>query len=94
MIAREGEISVLMAAVGMGYSKLGDRCLSMSWGSAERRAGIQGNDREARILEAAEIAVDAGVDSNLQNSAGMAARDFARSRRYDEVVALLGIVGR
>jgi hypothetical protein len=89
VIAEEGEISVLMAAVGMGY-----RRLRMSWGSVERRAGIQGNDREARILEAAEIAVDAGVDSNIQNSAGMAARDFARSRRYDEVVAFLDIVGR
>ena len=78
-----------MAAVGMGY-----RRLRMSWGSAERRAGIEGNDREARILEAAEIAVDAGVDSNLQNLAWMAARDFARSRRYEEVFAFLDIVGR
>jgi uncharacterized protein len=89
VIAEEGEISVLMAAVGMGY-----RRLRMSWGSVERRAGIEGNDREARILEAVEIAVAAGVDSNIQNSAGMAARDFARSRRYEEVTAFLDIVGR
>ena len=89
VIAEEGEITVLMAAVGMGY-----RRLRMSWGSTERRAGIEGNDREARILEAAEIAVAAGVDSNIQNSAGMAARDFARSRRYEEVFAFLDIVGR
>lgn len=89
VIAEEGDVSVLMAAVGMGY-----RRLRMSWGSAERRAGIQGNDREARILEAAEIAVAAGVDSNIQDAAGMAARDFARSRRYDDVVAFLDIVGR
>jgi ankyrin repeat protein len=89
VIAEEGGISVLMAAVGMGY-----RRLRMSWGSVERRAGIQGNDLEARILEAAEIAVWAGVDSNIQDAAGVAARDFARSRRYDEVVAFLDIVGR
>ena len=89
VIAREGDVSVLMAAVGMGY-----RRLRMSWGSAERRAGIEGNDREARILEAAEIAVAAGVDSNIQDAAGMAARDFARSRRYEEVFAFLDIVGR
>ena len=89
VIAEEGEISVLMAAVGMGY-----RRLRMSWGSVERRAGIQGNVLEARILEAAEIAVWAGVDSNIQDAVGMAARDFARSRRYDEVVAFLDIVGR
>lgn len=89
VIAEEGDVSVLMAAVGMGY-----RRLRMSWGSAERRAGIEGNDREARILEAAEIAVAAGVDSNIQDAAGMAARDFARSRRYDKVVAFLDIVGR
>ena len=89
VIAREGDVSVLMAAVGMGY-----RRLRMSWGSAERRAGIEGNDREARILEAAEVAVAAGVDSNIQDAAGMAARDFARSRRYEEVFAFLDIVGR
>jgi len=89
VIAREGDVSVLMAAVGMGY-----RRLRMSWGSTERRAGIEGNDREARILEAAEIAVAAGVDSNIQNAAGLAARDFARSRRYEEVTAFLDIVGR
>ena len=89
VIAKEGDVSVLMAAVGMGY-----RRLRISWGSAERRAGIEGNDREARILEAAEIAVAAGVDSNIENAAGMAARDFARSRRYEEVFAFLDIVGR
>ena len=89
VIAKEGDVSVLMAAVGMGY-----RRLRMSWGSIERRAGIEGNDREARILEAAEIAVAAGVDSNIQDAAGMAARDFARSRRYEEVFAFLDIVGR
>ena len=89
MIAKEGDVSVLMAAVGMGY-----RRLRMSWGSAERRAGIEGNNREARILKAVEIAVAAGVDSNIQNAAGMAARDFAKSRRYEEVFAFLDIVGR
>jgi ankyrin repeat protein len=89
VIAEEGNISVLMAAVGMGY-----RRLRMSWGSVERRAGILGNDREARILQAVQVAVNAGVDSNLQNAAGVAARDFARSRRYEEVTAFLDIVGR
>lgn len=89
VIAEEGGISVLMAAVGMGY-----RRLRMSWGSPVRRAGIEGSDREARILEAVEIAVAAGIDSNLQNAQGLAARDFARSRRYEEVFAFLDIVGR
>ena len=89
VIAEEGEISILMAAVGMGY-----RRLRMSWGSPERRAGIEGSNREARILEAVEIAVATGVDSNLQDAAGMAARDFAKSRRYEEVFAFLDIVGR
>ncbi|MBT6059136.1 MAG: hypothetical protein HOG51_13950, partial [Gammaproteobacteria bacterium] len=56
--------------------------------------GIVGSNREARILEAAEIAVEAGVDSNIQNAVGLAARDFARSRRYEEVTAFLDIVGR
>ncbi|MEX0963517.1 MAG: ankyrin repeat domain-containing protein [Pseudohongiellaceae bacterium] len=89
VIAEEGEISVLMAAVGMGY-----RRLRMSWGSAQRRAGLEGNDTEARILEAVEIAVATGIDSNLQDAEGVTARDFARARRYEEVFAFLDIVGR
>ena len=60
-IAREGEISLLMAAVGMGHRRLG-----MSWGNADRRAGRLDQDRESFIYEAANIAVKAGVDVNLK----------------------------
>lgn len=83
-MAEEGEISVLMAAVGMG-----NRRLRLSWGTPERRAGQLGRDQEARILEAARIAVQAGVAINLQDAEGQSALDFARARRYESVVAFL-----
>jgi len=87
-IAEEGEISLLMAAVGMGH-----RRLRMSWGTPERRAGITGRDREATILEACRLAVEAGVDVNLRDAEGQSALDFARARRYQSVVEYLEGIG-
>lgn len=87
-IAREGEVSLLMAAVGMGH-----RRLRMSWGNADRRAGRIDQDRETFIYAAANIAVKAGVDLNLKNAANETALDFAKARRYESVVALLRYAG-
>ena len=86
-IADEGEISVLMAATGMGH-----RRLRMSWGTPERRAG-QLQDQQTLMLDAVRTAVEAGVDLNLRNAEGETALDFARARRYDGVVAYLEGVG-
>lgn len=83
-IAEEGEISLLMAAVGMGHSRLRN-----SWGNPDRRAGRVGQDRESFILDASRIALQAGVDLNLKNASSQTALGFARSRRYDSVVSLL-----
>jgi ankyrin repeat protein len=87
-IADEGEISILMAAVGMGH-----RRLRMSWGTLERRAGQIGRDREALILEAAQVAVLAGVDVNLKDATGQSALDFARARRYERIASFLEQAG-
>lgn len=83
-IADEGEISILMAAVGMGH-----RRLRLSWGSADRRAGITGADREALVLETVKVAVASGVDINLKDASGKSALAFARDRRYESVVDYL-----
>jgi len=87
-LAEEGEISLLMAAVGMG-----NRRLRLSWGTPERRAGQVNRDQEALILQACQIAVLAGVDPGLQDASGQSALDFARARRYGSVVAFLERVG-
>ncbi len=87
-IQDEGEISLLMAAIGMGH-----RRLRISWGTPERRAGQLGRDREMFILQSAEIAVQAGVDLNLKNAEGQSALDFAKSRRYESVVKFLLAAG-
>lgn len=87
-IAEEGEISLLMAAVGMGH-----RRLRVSWGSPERRAGQLGVNREVFIRDAVELAVDAGVDLNLKNADDQSALDYAKARRYQSVVSLLQNAG-
>jgi ankyrin repeat protein len=87
-IAQEGDISLLMAAVGMGH-----RRLRVSWGNADRRAGRLGRSREEFILDAATIAVQAGVDINLQDASSQTALAFAKARRYDSVVAFLLAAG-
>lgn len=85
-IVEEGEISILMAAAGMGHSRL-----RLSWWMPERRAGQLARSREDFILEAVSIAALAGVDPNLQDAEGMTVLDFAREQRrgYDAVVAFL-----
>ncbi|MCG8413483.1 MAG: ankyrin repeat domain-containing protein [Pseudomonadales bacterium] len=87
-IVDEGEISLLMAAVGMGH-----RRLRISWWTPERRAGQLQKSREDFILEAATIAVQAGVDTSLHNAEGQTALAFARERRYQSVVSFLESVG-
>ncbi len=87
-IVDEGEISLLMAAVGMGH-----RRLRVSWWTPERRAGQLQKDREGFVLEAATIALQAGVDSGLRNADGQTALAFARERRYQSVVGLLETTG-
>ncbi len=86
--ADEGEISLLMAAVGMGH-----RRLRMSWGTPERRGG-QLQDQQSLMLDAATLAVRAGVDPSLTDSDGNTALDHARARRYERVVAYLELIER
>jgi uncharacterized protein len=87
-MADEGEISILMAAVGMGH-----RRLRLSWASPQRRAGITGADRESLVLETAKVAVASGVDLNRQDASGKSALAFARDRRYESVVDYLLATG-
>jgi len=87
-IADEGEISILMAAVGMG-----NRRLRLSWGTPERRGGQVGRDQQALTLEAVQLAVQAGVDINRRDANGQSALDFARDRDYGTVVTFLELMG-
>ncbi len=87
-IQEEGEISLLMAAVGMGH-----RRLRTSWWTPERRAGQLGRSRQEFILDSVTIAAQAGVDLNLQDATGQTALAFARDRRYESVVAFLEAIG-
>lgn len=86
-IKEEGEISVLMAAVGLGHSRL-----RTSWGTPERRAGQTGQtgqSRESLVLNSVKLALAAGVDPDLENADGLSALDFAKIRRYETVVDYL-----
>ena len=87
-MAEEGDISVLMAAAGMGH-----RRLRMSWGTPERRAGQLGLSNEDLVYQAVEVALQAGVDVNLTDAEGQTALDFAKARRYDSVIVLLLAAG-
>lgn len=87
-IVEEGEISLLMAAVGMGH-----RRLRVSWWTPERRAGQLARNREEFILEAVTIAAQAGVDPNLADADGQTALAFAKARGYQSVVAFLEALG-
>lgn len=84
----EGDISLLMAAVGLGHSRL-----RMSWGAAQRRAGQTGESRESLVLESVKIALAAGIDPNLENADGLSALSFAKTRRYASVVDYLLAAG-
>ena len=74
-VEREGAITALMAAVGMGGRRL--------------REGFYlpaSNDREFVMLEAVRIAVESGVDVNAADASGRTAVDAVR---YESVVAFL-----
>ena len=85
--ADEGQINLVMAAVGLGHPRL-----RMSWGTPERRAG-QLQDRQSLVLDSVRIAVSAGAEINAQNADGQTALNFAKQRRYGSVVAFLEAAG-
>lgn len=87
-IVDEGNISLVMAAVGMGH-----RRLRLSWWNPERRANQLQRSREDFILEAVSVAAQAGVDINATDAEGKTALSFAKDRRYESVVALLEALG-
>jgi ankyrin repeat protein len=87
-ITEEGDVSLLMAALGMGH-----RRLRVSWHNADRRAGRIEQDRESLLLDASRIAVQAGADINMKNAADESALDFAKNYGYDSVVTFLLAAG-
>lgn len=87
-VTEEGDISILMAALGMG-----NRRLTVSWGTEERRAGRIDKDTEALIYSAAKIAIEAGAVLDLTDASKQSALSTAKSRRYDTVVRLLTEAG-
>lgn len=84
----EGDISLVMAAVGMGHYRL-----RTSWWTPERRAGQLEKSREDFILESVMIAVQAGVDPDMEDLGGQTALSFAQARGYGSVIAYLSLVG-
>lgn len=86
-IRDEGEINLLMAAVGMGHSRL-----RVSWGTPERRAG-QLQNRESLILDSVLVALSAGAQINAKDSEGQTALAFAKQRRFESVVSVLENAG-
>ena len=76
-VETEGAITALMAAVGMGGSRLRGFYLPAS------------NEAESVMLEAVRIAVESGVDVNAADASGRTAVDAARARGYESVVAFL-----
>lgn len=87
-VTAEGDISILMAAIGMG-----NRRLAVSWGTEERRAGRIDKDTEALVYSAASIAIDSGVALDLTDAAKQSALSTAKARRYESVVRLLREAG-
>lgn len=87
-VTAEGDISILMAALGMG-----NRRLAVSWGTQERRAGRIDKDVEALIYSTAKIAIEAGAVLDLTDASKQSALSTAKSRRYDSVVRLLTEAG-
>lgn len=77
-IEREGAMTSLMAAVGMGGRRL-------------RRGFYRPalDEREARTLEAVRITVEAGVDVNATDAFGRTALDAATDLGYESVVDFL-----
>lgn len=88
-IVEEGEISILMAALGMGNRRLVRRS---RMGRTEGPP-LDSRTREALVHEAVKIAIDAGVDINLHDASNTSAIDVAKNLRYASVVALLNESG-
>ena len=86
-IKDEGEINLLMAAVGMGHWRL-----RMSWGTPERRSG-QLQDKESLIFDSVSVALTTGVPINSTDAEGQTALSFAKQRGYSSVVTLLEAAG-
>lgn len=86
-IRDEGEINLLMAAIGMGHWRL-----RVSWGTPERRAG-QLQDRESLTLDSVLVALAAGAEINAKNAEGQTALAFAKQRRLDSVITVLEAAG-
>lgn len=86
-IADEGEVNLVMAAVGMGHYRLQE-----SWGTPARRAG-QLQDRQSLALDAVMVAVQSGADINAMSAEGQTALAFAKQRRYGSVVSFLEAAG-
>ena len=86
-IQDEGQINLVMAAVGLGHPRL-----RVSWGTPERRAGQLG-DRQSFILDSVMLAVQAGADINARNADGVTALAYAKQRRYTSVVSFLEAAG-
>lgn len=91
-IEDEGDISVLMAALGMG-----NRRITRSTGP-DRRGAAEGSipvyqlppvAREALALEAVRIAVEAGAQLDVANAYGQTALGTAMELEFDSVVAYL-----
>lgn len=89
-VTDEGELSVLMAAVGMGNRRL-DRVDKM--GRSERDF-LDSSARELLTLESVKVAIDAGVDPNLRDAADRSALDVANSLGYESVVSVLSTLTR
>lgn len=83
-VTEEGDISVLMAAIGMG-----NRRLAVSWGTQERRAGRIDKDIEELVYSAASLAIEAGAPIDLTDASKQSALSTAKARRYESVVRLL-----
>ena len=77
-IEREGPMTSLMAAVGMGGRRLRRGFYRPALG-----------EREARTLEAVRIAVEMGVELNAADTFGRTTLEAAKVLGYDSVVAFL-----
>ena len=86
-IEDEGEINLLMAAVGMGHWRL-----RMSWGTPARRSG-QLQDKESLIFDSVSVVLNTGVPVNSTDAKGQTALAFAKQRGYSSVVTLLEAAG-
>ena len=86
-IKDEGEINLLMAAVGMGHWRL-----RMSWGTPERRSG-QLQNKESLIFDTVSAALEAGVPINSTDAEGQTTLAFAKQRNYPSVITLLEAAG-